>query len=229
MHTKIRLHSWQLTSRLFEHYQSMVDGIRKLDCFFFHLQRKDCMEMCICICEYSSTVNCASVFVNIRYTPRRITNTIRYVYLTTSPNIRIYRGTPSFALSECFLFGLSFHGIHFIEILTENGNVIILMKFLSETLPGVVILTTNDAPDEENFLQWHFHFIVHKCHSGCHRWQACKFIIGTDQVLWINSSHTTAAYIRQWTGSALIQVMACHLFDAKPLPKLMLTYCQLDL
>ena len=95
MHTKIRLHSWQLTSCLFEYYQSMVDGIRKLDFFFFfHLQRKDCMEMCICICEYSSTVNCASVFVNIRYTPRQITNTIRYVYLTTSPNIRIYRGTP---------------------------------------------------------------------------------------------------------------------------------------
>ena len=107
MHTKIRLHSWRLllswwhggewfvlTSRLLEHYQSMVDGIRKLD-FFFHLQLKDCMEMCICICEYSSTVNCASVFVNIRYTPRRITNTIRYVYLTTSPNSRIYRGTPT--------------------------------------------------------------------------------------------------------------------------------------
>ena len=60
--------------------------------FFHHLQRKDCMEMCICICEYSSTVYCASVFVNIRFTPRRITNTIPYVYLTTSPNIRIYRG-----------------------------------------------------------------------------------------------------------------------------------------
>ena len=74
----------------------MVDGIRKLDCFFFHLQRKDCMEMCICICEYSSTVNCACVFVNIRYTPRWITNMIRYVYLTTFPNIWIYRGTPSF-------------------------------------------------------------------------------------------------------------------------------------
>ena len=75
-----------LTSRLLEYYQSMVDGIWKLDCFF-HLQRKNCMEMCICICEYSSTVNGASVFVNIRYTPRRITNTIRYIYLTTSPNI----------------------------------------------------------------------------------------------------------------------------------------------
>ena len=37
-----------------------------------------------------------------------------------------------------------------------------------------------------------------------------------------------AAYICQWTGPALVQVMACHLFGAKPLPEPMLTYCQLD-
>ena len=36
------------------------------------------------------------------------------------------------------------------------------------------------------------------------------------------------AYMPQWTGSALVQVMACHLFGAKPLPELMLTHCQLD-
>ena len=34
--------------------------------------------------------------------------------------------------------------------------------------------------------------------------------------------------MRQWTGSALIQVMACRLFGTKPLPEPMLTYCHLD-
>ena len=34
--------------------------------------------------------------------------------------------------------------------------------------------------------------------------------------------------MHQWTGSALVQVMACHLFGAKPLPEPMLVYWQLD-
>ena len=37
-----------------------------------------------------------------------------------------------------------------------------------------------------------------------------------------------AAYMRQWTGTALVQVMACRLFGVKPLPEPMLVYCQLD-
>ena len=32
----------------------------------------------------------------------------------------------------------------------------------------------------------------------------------------------------QWIGSALVQIMACHLFGAKPLSKPMLGYCQLN-
>ena len=44
----------------------------------------------------------------------------------------------------------------------------------------------------------------------------------------LNSSPPSAAYMRQWTESALVQVMACHLFGVKPLHKPMLTYCQLN-
>ena len=44
----------------------------------------------------------------------------------------------------------------------------------------------------------------------------------------INSFLPSAAYMRRWTGSALVQVMACPLFGAKPLPEPMLIYCQLD-
>ena len=44
----------------------------------------------------------------------------------------------------------------------------------------------------------------------------------------INSSLPGAAYMRQWIGSALVQIMACHLFDTKPLSNPVLGYCQLD-
>ena len=44
----------------------------------------------------------------------------------------------------------------------------------------------------------------------------------------INSSPPSAGYMRQWTGSALVQIMACHLFGAMPLFEPMLDYCQLD-
>ena len=36
------------------------------------------------------------------------------------------------------------------------------------------------------------------------------------------------AYMRQWTWSSLVQIMACRLFGAKPLSEPKLTYCQLD-
>ena len=34
--------------------------------------------------------------------------------------------------------------------------------------------------------------------------------------------------MHQWIGSALVQIMACRLFGAKPLSEPMLAYCQLD-
>ena len=45
---------------------------------------------------------------------------------------------------------------------------------------------------------------------------------------WVNSSPLSAMYMRQWIRSALVQIMACRLFGAKPLSKPMLGYCQLD-
>ena len=44
----------------------------------------------------------------------------------------------------------------------------------------------------------------------------------------LNSSPPSAAYMCQWIGSALVQIMAWSLFGAKPLSKPMLRYCQLD-
>ena len=47
-------------------------------------------------------------------------------------------------------------------------------------------------------------------------------------LLQINSSPPSAAYMRQRTRCAMVQVMARRLFGAKPLPEPMLIYCQLD-
>ena len=44
----------------------------------------------------------------------------------------------------------------------------------------------------------------------------------------LNLSPPSAAYMHQWIGSALVQIMACRLFGAKPLPEPILAYCQLD-
>ena len=44
----------------------------------------------------------------------------------------------------------------------------------------------------------------------------------------MNSSPPSAAYMSQWIRSALVQIMAWHLFSAKPLSEPMLGYCQLD-
>ena len=44
----------------------------------------------------------------------------------------------------------------------------------------------------------------------------------------VNSSPPSAAYMHQWIGSPLVQIMACRLFDTKPLSEPMLDYCQLD-
>ena len=44
----------------------------------------------------------------------------------------------------------------------------------------------------------------------------------------INSSPPSATYMHQRIGPSFIQVMACRLFGAKPLPEPMLAYWQLD-
>ena len=51
-------------------------------------------------------------------------------------------------------------------------------------------------------------------------------------VIHVNSSPPSAAYMRdvmrQWIGSALVQIMPCRLSDTKPLPEPVLYYCQLN-
>ena len=56
----------------------------------------------------------------------------------------------------------------------------------------------------------------------------CAFIMNIASLSHINSSPPSAIYMRQWIGSALVQIMACRLFGAKPLSKQMQGYYQFD-
>ena len=55
-----------------------------------------------------------------------------------------------------------------------------------------------------------------------------KFIVTHRQSHWVNSSPPSDPYMRQWIGSALVQIMACRLISAKPLSEPMLEYCYLE-
>ena len=68
-----------------------------------------------------------------------------------------------------------------------------------------------------------------------HKWPVTWKMFPFDDVIMIaldvsqiNSSPPSAAYMRRWIGSGLVQVMACRLFGAKPLPQPMFAYCRLD-
>ena len=61
-------------------------------------------------------------------------------------------------------------------------------------------------------------------------WQNCwNFAKVETKVIFLNSSPPSAIYLCCWTGSALMQIMACRLFSAKSLPEPMPTCCQLNL
>ena len=55
-----------------------------------------------------------------------------------------------------------------------------------------------------------------------------KIILVESMKRMVNSSPPSTAYMCQWIGSALVQIIACRLFGAKPLSKPILGYCQLD-
>ena len=59
--------------------------------------------------------------------------------------------------------------------------------------------------------------------------QTCKTFVSYKLIMPINSAPPNAAYMHQWIGSALVRILVCRLFGAKPLSKPMLCYCQLVL
>ena len=72
----------------------------------------------------------------------------------------------------------------------------------------------------------HKHFIGYR--EGMMGILKSEIILHLSLLPLINSSPPSATYMHHRTRSALVQVMACRLFGAKPLPEPMLAYCQLD-
>ena len=60
-------------------------------------------------------------------------------------------------------------------------------------------------------------FLTHICVTRPQWVKRCCF---TNWGLMTYVYYIIHVYMRHWTGSALAQVMACHLFDAKPIPYL---------
>ena len=58
--------------------------------------------------------------------------------------------------------------------------------------------------------------------------QILSTLIEKGHILAFNSSPPSVTYICQWTGSALVQIMACLLIGAKPLSKPVQGYGQVD-
>ena len=80
--------------------------------------------------------------------------------------------------------------------------------------------------------RWHKqqrHWLCRKKTGPCHPWEmfstTCTILLLRNDLwlsVWLfihagfNSSPPSASYMLQWTGSALVQIMACHLFSIEP-------------
>ena len=88
--------------------------------------------------------------------------------------------------------------------------------FLSNKLQALNVILTS-----ESWLLNHFSF--HTVHNVKYQPEFIYPTLMTCRIRY-NLTHIppSAAYVRRWTGCALVQVMACRLFGAKPLPEPML-------
>ena len=98
-----------------------------------------------------------------------------------------------------------------------NENVIISIKMSLKFVPNGPI---NNIPALVQIMAWH--------RPGDKPLSEAMMVnlqrhICVTRPQWVNSSPPSAAYMRQWIGSALVQIMACRLFGAKPLPEPILT------
>ena len=67
-------------------------------------------------------------------------------------------------------------------------------------------------------------FTINSCVWNMYNTLSCPRL--TPDGLWcFNSSPPSAIYMRRWTGSTLVQIMACRLVGAEPLSEPMLEYC----
>ena len=64
-----------------------------------------------------------------------------------------------------------------------------------------------------------YHYFYVHCYHNIFK------LIELELIFFINSLRPSDAYMRRWTGSSLVQIIACRLFGAKPLSEPMQGYC----
>ena len=119
-------------------------------------------------------------------------------------------------------------------------NFAIASQITSLTIVYSTVYSDADQRKHQGFVSLAFVRGIHRWPvNSPHKWPVTRKMFPLDGVIivmakwdftraYFNSSPPGAAYMRQWTGSALVQIMACRLVGAKPLPGPMLEYCQLD-
>ena len=136
---------------------------------------------------------------------------------------------------------------------TDKPGVIYLSTHYRQNIPNnhqgnpLGYLTLMNSPPQRSQWDEMIHLHLQKCShkSKCTHYVYVYIVVrfiwfniiicqyacttNTSSQLSYNSSPPSAANIRQWIGSALVQIMACCLFGTKPLSKPMLGYCQSDL
>ena len=76
---------------------------------------------------------------------------------------------------------------------------------------------------------WFFYLFISQCvQTGMAMWVVIHNSAEPNSHSQTNSSPPGAAYNCQWTGSSLVQVMACFLLGTKPLSEPLLAYFQLN-
>ena len=120
------------------------------------------------------------------------------------------------------------HRFHFMHCLSSHSFWYHSMDKLSH--PYKSMGYNNSCPNFDNSL----HYVEIRTwinNYSLHKTMGCNYLV----MSWYQSNHVklthlppSAAYMCQWTGPALVHVMACRLFGAKPLPEPMLAYCELD-
>ena len=97
--------------------------------------------------------------------------------------------------------------------------------FGAKSLPEPILMCIKWTTRKETRWIWYeFSNVLSRKSIRKYSWQKVRHRV---QGILINSSPASVACMRQWIGSALVQIMAYILFGTKPLSKLMLGYYQM--
>ena len=136
---------------------------------------------------------------------------VKLVYWHTGRLCSIFTAFLQGSENKCHSNLMRNTGIFLRETVSENVVCKTIAVLLIPSFVKAVIGTDN--------IKCYIHYVCDMPHAS----RSCMKCFYT-----VNSSPPGAAYMRRWTGSALVQIMACRLLGAMPLPEPTLTCRQLE-